>query len=342
MPGRAGSSCRPAGFLPPLAVAGFPGCGFLICGFLMGACGDGGAPSAPAPPPTTPSVPPQFGWPVGGEGGADWVIGNHVDHDPGSGLRDYRGGARVYDGHDGTDINSPNFRWMDRDFPPVLAAAPGHVTGTHDTEFDRNTSAADIPWNFVEITHDDGSRTIYGHLKKGSVAVSLGETVTSGQHLGVVGSSDNSTRPHLHFEVRSPSDRVLDPFLKGRWLDPPPYDSPLALMDFNVTARHLTLREHFSELLVDPPPNVDSVAGGGMLGVGLSLAGGVPGDSIRLTLHDGRGSLEDWADLTERFGGHSPLFWNTLASGNPGTWEIAIEVNGETVAIYPIRVVEAE
>ena len=147
------------------------------------------------------------------------MIGNHVDHDPGSGLRDYRGGARVYDGHDGTDINSPNFRWMDRERPPVLAAAPGRVTGTHDTEFDRNTSVADTPWNFVEITHDDGSRTIYGHLKKGSVAVSLGETVASGQHLGVVGSSGNSTWPHLHFEVRSPGDRVLDPFSRaGGWI----------------------------------------------------------------------------------------------------------------------------
>ena len=76
--------------------------------------------------------------------------------------------------------------------------------------------------------------------------------------------------------------------------------------------------------------------------IGCPLAGGVPGDSIRLTPHDGRGSLEDSADLTERLEGHSPLFWNTVASGNPGTWEIAIELNGETVAIYPIRVVEAE
>ena len=113
-------------------------------------------------------------------------------------------------------------------------------------------------------------------------------------------------------------------------------------MDFNVTARHLTLREHFSELLVDPPPNVDSVAAGGMLGVGLSLAGGVPGDSVRLTLRDGGGSRVDWAELTERFGGHTPLFWNTRASGTLGSWEIAIEVNGQTVATYPIQVVEAE
>ena len=95
---------------------------------------------------------------------------------------------------------------------------------------------------------------------------------------------------------------------------------------------------------MDPPPNVDSVAGGGMLGIGLSLAGGVPGDSIRLTLHDGRGSLEDSAGLGERLRG-------TLSGGsgtpgcpwaNPGTWEVAIEVNDETIVTYPIRVVQAE
>ena len=111
---------------------------------------------------------------------------------------------------------------------------------------------------------------------------------------------------------------------------------------FNVTAKHLILREDFVELLVDPPPNVDSVAVGGMLGIGLSMAGGVAGDSFRLTLHDERGSLEDSAGLGEGFGGHNGWFWNTRALGSPGTWEVAIEVNDETIVTYPIRVVQAE
>jgi len=112
---------RGAGFLAALAGAGF----------LIWACGDGGAPSTPAPPavtPAPPAAPPSLAWPVGGEEGLDWVINSYVDLDPGPGRRDYRGGDRTYNGHDGTDIYSPNFRWMDRDLPPVLAAAPGRVS----------------------------------------------------------------------------------------------------------------------------------------------------------------------------------------------------------------------
>ncbi|MDE2712652.1 MAG: M23 family metallopeptidase, partial [Acidobacteriota bacterium] len=128
------------------------------------------------------------------------MIQSYVDLDPGPGRRDYRDGDRTYNGHDGTDIHSPNFRWMDRDLPPVLAAASGRVTRAHDGEFDRHSAWTDVPWNYVEITHADGSRAIYGHLKKGSLTVSLGQTVDTGQQLAVVGSSGGSTRPHLHFE----------------------------------------------------------------------------------------------------------------------------------------------
>ena len=56
---------------------------------------------------------PRLAWPVQGVALRDWVINNYVDLDPTGGLRDYRGGAKVYDGHRGTDIDVPNFRWMD-------------------------------------------------------------------------------------------------------------------------------------------------------------------------------------------------------------------------------------
>ncbi len=54
--------------------------------------------------------------------------------------------------------------------------------------------------NYVMIDHGDGKLTIYGHLTYASVE--LGETVETGQTIGYVGSTGNSTGPHLHFECR--------------------------------------------------------------------------------------------------------------------------------------------
>jgi len=45
------------------------------------------------------------------------------------------------------------------------------------------------------------SSRIYAHLKAGSVAVKVGDVVEAGQVLGKLGSSGNSTEPHLHFQV---------------------------------------------------------------------------------------------------------------------------------------------
>lgn len=54
--------------------------------------------------------------------------------------------------------------------------------------------------NYVMIDHGNGKITIYAHLT--SVAVSTGQYVSKGQTVGSVGTTGNSTGPHLHFECR--------------------------------------------------------------------------------------------------------------------------------------------
>lgn len=54
--------------------------------------------------------------------------------------------------------------------------------------------------NFIEIKHSDGTTSRYAHLS--GYAVSKGATVTKGQTIGYVGSTGNSTGPHLHFEIK--------------------------------------------------------------------------------------------------------------------------------------------
>jgi len=55
--------------------------------------------------------------------------------------------------------------------------------------------------NDVIIKHADGKYTLYGHLTR--PLVSVGQTVTEGQEIGISGATGNVTGPHLHFEVRT-------------------------------------------------------------------------------------------------------------------------------------------
>ncbi len=56
--------------------------------------------------------------------------------------------------------------------------------------------------NYIIIAHYNGLYTLYAHGQAGSIAVSAGQTVKQGQQIMRVGSTGNSTGPHLHFEVR--------------------------------------------------------------------------------------------------------------------------------------------
>lgn len=55
--------------------------------------------------------------------------------------------------------------------------------------------------NTVILDHGQGLFTLYGHMSPGTMAVSVGQTVTQNQNLGGIGHSGQSRGNHLHFET---------------------------------------------------------------------------------------------------------------------------------------------
>jgi murein DD-endopeptidase MepM/ murein hydrolase activator NlpD len=157
-----------------------------------------------------------------------------VDHDP----QDYEGveqaictnyyGERFpgcYDGHDGSDfLLAGDWAQMDAGSATIVAAADGLVVYTEDghydrchgdfTSFDSSCDGHSGTANAVILEHQTPYGPVltrYWHMKTDSVAVELGDEVACGDTLGRVGSSGNSSQPHLHFEVEFGGNYV-DPY----------------------------------------------------------------------------------------------------------------------------------
>jgi murein DD-endopeptidase MepM/ murein hydrolase activator NlpD len=56
--------------------------------------------------------------------------------------------------------------------------------------------------NYISIKHDDGSVAYYWHLQKDGVLVNTGDSIKTGQLIGLSGNTGYSAFPHLHFEVQ--------------------------------------------------------------------------------------------------------------------------------------------
>jgi Membrane proteins related to metalloendopeptidases len=89
--------------------------------------------------------------------------------------------------------------------PAILAADTGTVS-----------YAGCLSWGYgchVVVDHGNGYQTLYAHLSRYDVEV--GQAVSQGQVIGVMGSTGRSTGTHLHFEIRQ-AGQLLNPlnFLK--------------------------------------------------------------------------------------------------------------------------------
>lgn len=179
--------------------------------------------------------------PIEGVYGDDFIIVNYVDWSIDS-IIDHQCGSKTYDGHQGTDFVISGFPQMDEGVN-VQAVDSGKVVFIHDGEPDRNTDGnPDLGLgNYIAIKHPDKHFSYYGHLKKYSILVNPGDSVVPGQLIGQVGSSGNSTDPHLHFELWYDSLYLVDPFAGpcgntySYWKDSIPYDTTFKVWDSGLT-----------------------------------------------------------------------------------------------------------
>jgi murein DD-endopeptidase len=93
---------------------------------------------------------------------------------------------------------------------PVRSVASGKVVYMRNDAPERAAMMRKVPevleaeeamGNAIIVDIGGGRFATYAHLKPGSVRVHVGDAVTAGQELGVIGNSGNSLGPHLHFHV---------------------------------------------------------------------------------------------------------------------------------------------
>jgi len=147
---------------------------------------------------------------------------------PGEPIWDYRYGG-IYFGpniiHTGVDLPAPRGT-------PVLAAGPGTVVWAGVGLYSGSPLDTKDPYgNAVVIQHDFGYQdqplfTVYAHMEE--IDVVLGEWLNTGDIVGKVGSTGNTTGPHLHFEVRLGKNDFFFTRNPELWLVPPIGEGVLA------------------------------------------------------------------------------------------------------------------
>lgn len=88
---------------------------------------------------------------------------------------------------------------------PIAAVADGVVTEVGNPSGSLGVYAI-IRHNIDGVTFS----SLYGHMELGSLRLAVGQQVTRGQLVGLVGSTGESTGPHLHFGIEDGSGTLID------------------------------------------------------------------------------------------------------------------------------------
>lgn len=303
-----------------------------------------------------------FDWPVQANPSLDfynyYCVTNYVDHNPAVGSEnfnqfgntnlDYNCGNTTYDqssgyNHQGIDIALWPFAWhiMENDLVEVIAAQSGTIIVNVDGNYDLNCGS--IPTgsvaNRIVIQHQDNSRSIYLHLKNGSLTTKpVGSTVLKGEYLGVVGSSGFSSAPHLHFEVIDENFNLIDPYFgacnsmnnNSWWANQPVYKDP----QINALLTHSPWPVHSQCPASTEQLNATNCfANGQLLRLGIYWRDMVVDMNTSIVVKDPSNNIYNSASHDGI--GTFPCYWWTFNLGNLppggpyGNWTIEATFNGQ-------------
>lgn len=265
--------------------------------------------------------------------------------------------AKNYDQHNGADIVPYPFPWQmqDDESVDVIAAADGEVIYMEDGYFDRNCEKPHILGdggdfnggyygNFVALRHDDLSVTIYAHIKQGTVAaLEIGDYITQGTYLGKVGSSGNSSGPHLHFEYRITEasgyeEPWYDPegcnFYPGEsmWVSQLPYENPQLI---RVTTHDSSpLYKSCSDYEAGENEDVyiaNHFSSGQLMIINVALRDYFSGDEIALNIYNSSEVLQQsFTHVNGTDYERANIVFSTVLLGySTGTYKIRVEHNGK-------------
>jgi len=123
----------------------------------------------------------------------------------------YAYGAEVLTASDGRVIKAAN----DQPEDPSAMQRPGETQEAYFARLQKEQGErlakglTAITGNYVMIDHGKNEYSLYAHLQPGSVRVHVGDQVKAGKVIGKLGSSGNSTEPHLHFHVCDKPDPLM-------------------------------------------------------------------------------------------------------------------------------------
>lgn len=283
-----------------------------------------------------------FAWPLQKSNGLSfnsyYATNNYVDQNTGAGLLDYNCGARTYEGHTGTDIDTWPFPWYmyNNDFVEVIAGESGIIIGKSDGNDDTHCSCSGN-WNAVYVQHSDGSVAWYGHMKKNSLTfANVGDAVSKGDYLGLVASSGCSTQPHLHFEVHDASNHLIDPYsgvcnsLNGdSWWASQPADREPTL---NALLTHSAIPVHGCPGASEVTNISNAFTPEQVVYTGTYYHDALIGDVSNLTIVKPDNTIwQSWTHTSLETSTRSWWVWGWyLPPGGPfGTWQFEVEYQGQ-------------
>lgn len=286
-------------------------------------------------------------------------ISNYFDHNSSfpNQITDYNCGVRSYDtdggyNHQGIDY----FLWpfdnlmMSRSQVHITAAEAGTILFKSDGNNDQNCAfCTGCNWNAVYVVHADGSVAWYGHMKTNSLtSKAVGQTVAKGEYLGAVGSSGNSSGPHLHFEVYKAqpfnNTNLIDPYAgtcntrntESWWGTQRPYYQP--------TINHIQTQS--AATVFNTCPNLETTNESNQFLAGQTVfftayyADQTAGTTATYTVTRPDNSVfQTWNQTFSNTFTASWWWWSYLIPSNApsGLWNFRVVYNGQTVN-YPFTV----